>query len=202
MGYFKLISVLIFILILLVWAISANASDVSMYSIQKKGEIETLAKWIKSNYLKDSAKANSLAEHIHVSASKYGVDPFLIAGVIANESSFKANAVNESARGLMGVIPSWHKKIVKGRNLLDPKVGIDAGVAVLKEYIDSNNGNIKQALSNYRGLPYTQCAKYVAKIESSKRKLFAMYESKYSVMDSDRENNRNFEKLIENLALN
>jgi soluble lytic murein transglycosylase-like protein len=202
MGYFKLISVLIFILILLVWAISANASDVSMYSIQKKGEIETLAKWIKSNYLKDSAKANSLAEHIHVSASKYGVDPFLIAGVIANESSFKANAVNESARGLMGVIPSWHKKIVKGRNLLDPKVGIDAGVAVLKEYIDINNGNIKQALSNYRGLPYAQCAKYVAKIESSKRKLFAMYESKYSVMDSDRENNRNFEKLIENLALN
>ena len=178
----KILVILPLMVVFLFWSIITNAK---ILDIKHMGEVKILSKWIKTHYLhKNPNKAHSLAEAIVTTADKRNQDPFLLASIIASESSFKVNARNKSAVGLMGIIPRYHKQAIRGRNIMDPKVNIDVGSITLKEYTDANNGNIKQALSNYRGLRYELSKSYIAKINSYRQKLASLYEARYSVMDS------------------
>ena len=97
-------------------------------------------------------KAKKIVDNVYAYAEKHEVDPVLVLAMMKNESTFNEKAVSrEGARGLLQVIPKYHKDKLKGRNPHDVVVSIDAGIQVLKEYLADNGNNVRQALQKYSG---------------------------------------------------
>lgn len=97
-------------------------------------------------------KAKKIVDNVYAYAEKHEVDPVLVLAMMKNESTFNEKAVSrEGARGLLQVIPKYHKDKLKGRNPHDVVVSIDAGIQVLKEYLADNGNNVRHALQKYSG---------------------------------------------------
>ncbi|MEN6613747.1 MAG: lytic transglycosylase domain-containing protein [Armatimonadota bacterium] len=119
---------------------------------------------------------SSYQDMIDSAASKYGVDPALIKGVIRAESGFKSNAVSSSgAQGLMQLMPSTADALGCS-DPFDPEQNIDAGAKYLKEQMN-RFGSVELALAaynagtnavaKYRGVPpYRETQNYVRKVLS------------------------------------
>jgi soluble lytic murein transglycosylase-like protein len=90
---------------------------------------------------------------VHYEATRAGLDPQLVLGLIEVESSFNKYAVsNSGARGYMQVMPFWVKEIgTKGQNLFHLRVNLRYGCAILRHYLDMENGNLFRALGRYNG---------------------------------------------------
>ena len=94
--------------------------------------------------------AVQLVSIVHQASIKYDVDPSLLLRIIRIESSFNPKAVGGSnSTGLMQIIPKYHKKRIKGRNLFNPSVNVDVGAAFLAEKLDDCDGNARCALMKY-----------------------------------------------------
>lgn len=82
-----------------------------------------------------------------------------VLAMIAVESRFDANADNGSAKGLMQVVPRWHRDrlaayLEEGIDPIDglfltPRYNIAVGVDYLNELIEESNGNLDFALMCY-----------------------------------------------------
>jgi soluble lytic murein transglycosylase-like protein len=93
------------------------------------------------------------AELIRVAATKYTLDPLLLANVMAAESNFNPRAVSrKNAQGLMQLMPqtSSHLQV---KNPFDPAQNIDAGAAYLKQMLNRFDGNVELALAAYNAGP-------------------------------------------------
>jgi soluble lytic murein transglycosylase len=95
---------------------------------------------------------------IQTQAQKNGVDPYLVASLIRQETEFNPGAVSRAnAYGLMQLLPSVGKaeakrQGMKGFNtnmLLNPSVNIQLGVANLKHVLDRFGGQPEYALAAY-----------------------------------------------------
>jgi soluble lytic murein transglycosylase len=91
-------------------------------------------------------------------AGNSGLDPYLVASLIRQESEFNAGAVSpKSAYGLMQLLPSVGKSVAKKTGikrfstaqLLDPSVNLELGTANLKQAIDRFGGQVEYALAAY-----------------------------------------------------
>jgi hypothetical protein len=114
------------------------------------------------------------SKEINAAASKYGVDPFLVAAVIYAESSFNPGAGSGAgAKGLMQLMPDTFKAYGNG-NILDPKDNINAGTKYLYTQIKAF-GKVELGLAaynagpgavkKYKGIPpYTETKNYVKKV--------------------------------------
>jgi soluble lytic murein transglycosylase len=87
-----------------------------------------------------------------------GLDPYLVASLIRQESEFNAGAVSRAnAYGLMQLIPSTGKSMAKKeglkrydtRQLLDPTVNLQLGTRNLKGVLDRFGGQVEYALAAY-----------------------------------------------------
>jgi soluble lytic murein transglycosylase len=87
-----------------------------------------------------------------------GVDPFLVAALIRQESEFNPEAVSrKSAYGLMQLLPSVGKSLAKKEGerhfntseLLDPSTNLRLGTQDLRKSIDRYNGQVEYALAAY-----------------------------------------------------
>ncbi len=87
-----------------------------------------------------------------------GLDPYLVASLIRQESEFNAGAVSgKSAYGLMQLIPSVGKSMAKKdgvkrfdtRQLLDPSVNLELGTTNFKQVLDRFGGQVEYALAAY-----------------------------------------------------
>jgi soluble lytic murein transglycosylase-like protein len=86
------------------------------------------------------------------SASKYSLPPALLLAIISIESRFKETAVGpNNATGLMQVVPSAHKRLVRNVDLTDPEDNIETGSAILHSYMKSAQGDLDAALKSYGG---------------------------------------------------
>ena len=90
---------------------------------------------------------------IHYEATRAGLDPQLVMGLIQVESGFKKYAVSSAgARGLMQVMPFWVKLI--GRpddNLFHLRTNLRYGCTILRHYLDIEQGDLYRALGRYNG---------------------------------------------------
>jgi soluble lytic murein transglycosylase len=91
-------------------------------------------------------------------AKANGLDPYLVASLIRQESEFNPVAVSRAnAYGLMQLLPSTGKSIAKKQGdkhfttseLLDPTTNLKLGTIDLKKSIDRYNGQIEYALASY-----------------------------------------------------
>lgn len=90
---------------------------------------------------------------VHYEATRAGLDPQLVLGLIQVESRFKKYAISKvGARGYMQVMPFWVKEIgAKEHNLFHLKTNLRYGCTILRHYLDFENGNLYRALGRYNG---------------------------------------------------
>ena len=90
---------------------------------------------------------------VHYEATRAGLDPQLVLGLIQVESGFKKYAVSSAgARGYMQVMPFW-VKLIGGRNdnLFHLRMNLRYGCTILKHYLDIERGDLFRALGRYNG---------------------------------------------------
>ncbi len=90
---------------------------------------------------------------VHYEATRAGLDPQLVLGVIQHESAFRKYAVSVAgARGYMQVMPFWTRLIGSpGQNLFHLRTNLRYGCVILRHYLDVENGDLFRALGRYNG---------------------------------------------------
>jgi len=90
---------------------------------------------------------------VHYEATRAGLDPQLVLGVIHHESGFKKYAISiASARGYMQVMPFWSRLIGSNEhNLFNLRTNLRYGCVILRHYLDAENGDYFRALGRYNG---------------------------------------------------
>ena len=87
-----------------------------------------------------------------------GLDPYLVASLIRQESEFNAGAVSRAnAYGLMQLLPSVGKSLAKRRgmrgfsaaSLLNPTINLQLGTTNLRQVLDRYGGQVEYALAAY-----------------------------------------------------
>ncbi len=95
---------------------------------------------------------------IKASAAANGLDPYMVASLIRQESEFNPQAIsNKSAYGLMQLLPSVGKSMAKEEGmkhfetsqLLDPNVNIRLGCRYLKQTMDKFGGTPEYVFAAY-----------------------------------------------------
>ncbi len=119
----------------------------------------------------------ALAGLVSEVSARHGMDPDLIAAVVAAESAFNPLAVSPvGARGLMQLMPET-ARLYGVKDVHDPRQNLEGGVAYLKDLLARYRGNMTLALAAYNagpgavqrasGVPeYRETQDYIRKIES------------------------------------
>ncbi len=90
---------------------------------------------------------------VHYEATRAGLDPQLVLGVIQHESAFRKYALSlAGARGYMQVMPFWTKLIGSPeQDLFHLRTNLRYGCVILRHYLDIENGDLYRALGRYNG---------------------------------------------------
>lgn len=101
----------------------------------------------------DAYVRRKLLTAIHYEATRAGLDPQLVLGLIHVESGFNRYAISSvGARGLMQVMPFWVRQIGnRQHNLFDMHTNLRFGCTILRHYLDIENGDLFRALGRYNG---------------------------------------------------
>jgi soluble lytic murein transglycosylase-like protein len=104
--------------------------------------------------LPDEQMRTEFLETAWYEASRAGLDPGLVLGLIQVESAYRKYAVSiAGARGYMQVMPFW-TDVIGDRNrstLFQMRTNLRYGCAILRMYIDMEAGNLYFALGRYNG---------------------------------------------------
>ena len=103
--------------------------------------------------LPDDAMRDNFLATVHYEATRAGLDPQLVLGVIHHESNFRKYAVSSAdARGFMQVMPFWVRLIGSAdQNLFQLRTNLRYGCTILRHYLDVENGDLYRALGRYNG---------------------------------------------------
>lgn len=176
--FLKLTSSVLCVALLVLLVASAGAEELTK---QHESQVVTVEEWLPNemtSYVANYAYRDDLIDAVKLycsndtTAVKYvdlilenawrtNLDPWLIASVIAKESSFRRKAKSSvGAYGLMQIMPQWNLdngevewtriKHRAGRNLFDPEVNIRYGTLILKHYFEKYKTS-KKALAAYNG---------------------------------------------------
>ena len=101
----------------------------------------------------DATTRREFLTTVHYEASRAGLDPQIVLGLIQVESNFRKYAVSSAgARGYMQVMPFWVKVIgTKDQNLFHLRTNLRYGCTILRHYLDIENGDYYRALGRYNG---------------------------------------------------
>jgi len=101
----------------------------------------------------DQAMREDFLRTVGYEATRAGLDPQMVLGLIQVESGFKKYAVSSAgARGFMQVMPFWVRSIgAKDHNLFHLRLNLRYGCTILRHYIDVERGDLYRALGRYNG---------------------------------------------------
>ena len=103
--------------------------------------------------LPDPGERHDLLAAVSYEASRAGLDPQLVLGLIHHESNFRKYAISSAgARGYMQVMPFWVRQIgAPDQNLFQMRTNLRYGCTILRYYLDAEKGNLFRALGRYNG---------------------------------------------------
>ncbi len=104
-------------------------------------------------HIPDGEFRHDFLKTVHYEATRAGLDPQLVLGLIQVESGFKKYAVSSvGARGFMQVMPFWVRSIGSSdQNLFHLRVNLRYGCTILRHYLDIERGDLYRALGRYNG---------------------------------------------------
>ena len=104
-------------------------------------------------HVPDVATREDLLITVDYEATRAGLDPQLVLGVVQVESRFRKYAVSKAgARGYMQVMPFWMTLIGEsGHNLFNLRTNLRYGCTILRHYLDLERGDAFRALGRYNG---------------------------------------------------
>jgi soluble lytic murein transglycosylase-like protein len=151
--------------LLLVFAVAMLPTPVPVESVKPSTPLvlktpDDIAQPILSAHLSSKYKQPLDQTAVIVAASfregrALGLPPELILGIIASESSFKRwRKAAMARRVLCRWVPRFHGKLLAehaNNNPLSIEGNIRVGARILKEYLESSNGDLQKALARYSG---------------------------------------------------
>jgi soluble lytic murein transglycosylase-like protein len=101
----------------------------------------------------DRKQRTELLKTVQYEATRAGLDPQLVLGVMQVESGFKKYALSGAgARGYMQVMPFWTRIIgERHHNLFALRTNLRYGCVILRYYLDREGGDYYRALGRYNG---------------------------------------------------
>ena len=142
-------------------ALSASISDRSPVSssFDSFDNAAHRAQWLSEMALRLEKRMPDLSSRleflktVHYEATRAGLDPELVLGLIQVESGFRKYAVSVAgARGYMQVMPFWIDVIGgENDNLFHLRTNLRYGCVILRHYLDIEKGNLFRALGRYNG---------------------------------------------------
>ena len=135
-------------------AVSDRASPEPLFdSIEEKVNwLEAMSKRIERR-MPDRVARLQFLKTVRYEATRAGLDPQLVLGLIQVESGFRKYAVSRAgARGYMQVMPFWVGLIgTSSQNLFHLRINLRYGCTILRHYLDMENGDLFRALGRYNG---------------------------------------------------
>jgi soluble lytic murein transglycosylase-like protein len=101
----------------------------------------------------DARTRDDFVATVHYEATRAGLDPQVVLGVIQYESNFRKYAISlADARGYMQVMPFWTRLIgASDHNLFNLRTNLRYGCVILRHYLDTEAGDLYRALGRYNG---------------------------------------------------
>ncbi len=134
--------------------VSDQASPKLAFATQYEADfwLNAMSRRLQKN-LPDAAYRADFLKTVHYEATRAGLDPELVLGLIEVESGFKKYSVSKvGARGYMQVMPFWVKEIgTKEHDLFHLRINLRYGCTILRHYLDIEKGNLYRALGRYNG---------------------------------------------------
>lgn len=116
--------------------------------------VVAVAKWITQNS-KDTvtpAQATKIAKTVFSETRDHRIDPFLVVSMIYAESMFQVKAKSAAgAKGLMQVMPRWHRDKIANRNIFDIQTNIEVGLQILQDCLLKVKDRTTHGLKCYSG---------------------------------------------------
>ena len=135
-------------------AVSDQAAPKLAFSSQQEAQLwlDTMSQRL-AKRIPDAEYRFDLLSTVHYEATRAGLDPQLVLGLIEVESGFRKYAVSKSgARGYMQVMPFWTKSLGAGEeNLFHLRTNLRYGCTILRYYLDMEKGDLYRALGRYNG---------------------------------------------------
>ena len=123
-------------------------------SIEKANWLSAMSDRLPRRHKPDYQTRIEFLKTVHYEATRAGLDPQLVLGLIQVESGFKKYAISSAgARGYMQVMPFWTKLIGDGdpQSLFIMRANIRFGCTILRHYLDIERGDMFMALGRYNG---------------------------------------------------
>ena len=120
--------------------------------VQAQKWLQHMSQRLKSR-IPDAESREDFLRTVHYEASRAGLEPELVLGLIQVESGFNKYAVSSAgARGYMQVMPFWTKSIgVPEHDLFHLRLNLRYGCTILRHYLDIEHGDLYRALGRYNG---------------------------------------------------
>jgi len=135
-------------------SISDKAPAKLLFASDKEGDawLQTMSARLQKR-IPNAAYREDLLRTVHYEASRAGLDPQLVLGLIQVESGFNKYAVSTAgARGFMQIMPFWPRAIgASDHNLFLLRTNLRYGCTILRHYLDRENGDLFRALGRYNG---------------------------------------------------
>ena len=135
-------------------SISDLAAPRLIFASQEEGKawLSEMSKRLQKR-MPDQSYREDFLRSVHYEATRAGLDPHLVLGLIQVESGFKKYAFSSvGARGYMQVMPFWVKSIGNPEhNLFHLRLNLRYGCTILRHYLDIERGDLFRALGRYNG---------------------------------------------------
>lgn len=135
-------------------SVADRASPRLTFASQDEGAV-WLAEMSKrlQQHIPDDITRQDFLVTVQYEATRAGLDPQLVLGVIQVESKFRKYAVSKAgARGYMQVMPFWSKLIGDAeQNLFNLRTNLRYGCTILRHYLNIERGDMSRALARYNG---------------------------------------------------